>query len=39
VKFLVEKKKKVILDTSGIALQEAIKAKPFLIKPNVLELS
>ena len=37
--FLREMDKKVIVDTSGAALKEAIKAKPYIIKPNIDEFS
>lgn len=30
---------RVIVDTSGAALKEAVKAKPYIIKPNINELS
>lgn len=33
-----EHHKKVILDTSGKLLEESIKAKPFMIKPNINEI-
>ena len=39
VEFLSEMGKKVIVDTSGSALNKAVKAKPYIIKPNLIELS
>ena len=39
IKFLKSKNCRVILDTSGEALAEAVKAGPNIIKPNIHELS
>ena len=39
IKFLKSKKRMVVLDTSGDALAEAVKAGPNIIKPNIHELS
>jgi len=39
IKFLKTKKRPVILDTSGSALVEAVKAGPAIVKPNIHELS
>ncbi len=38
IEFLNSMYKKVIVDTSGKALKEAAKAKPYIIKPNIHEL-
>ncbi|MBI3151834.1 MAG: 1-phosphofructokinase [Chloroflexi bacterium] len=39
IRFLKSKKRRVVLDTSGEALAEAVKAGPNIIKPNIHELS
>ncbi|MBI5945673.1 MAG: 1-phosphofructokinase [Chloroflexi bacterium] len=39
IRFLKSKRRSVILDTSGEALAEALKAGPNIIKPNIHELS
>ena len=39
IKFLADKNLKVVIDTSGEALKEALKEKVFLIKPNQKELA
>ncbi|MFN8411735.1 MAG: 1-phosphofructokinase [Anaerolineales bacterium] len=39
IRFLKERKRCVVLDTSGDALAEAVKAGPNIIKPNIHELS
>lgn len=38
IKIAKDNNVKIIVDTSGIYLEEAIKAKPFMIKPNLVEL-
>lgn len=39
IEYLRNMEKKVIVDTSGKALKEAVKAVPYIIKPNIHELS
>ncbi len=39
IRFLQAKERKVALDTSGEALAEGLKAGPYLVKPNINELS
>lgn len=38
-KRLVEKEVRVVVDTSGPALAEAVKSRPYMIKPNLAEMS
>lgn len=39
IQLLKSKKRRVVLDTSGEALSEAVKVKPNIIKPNIHELN